>query len=132
MEELREHYEEQLKQLAANNQKSTNSEKDKDEVINKIKMLKSALIGGECANDAQFKEKLKRRKLEAERRLSALAHALSRVEQSEDRDILQTHYTDIQQELRIKTDALKSTRQKVYFKLIQIVCLFSPLKHREN
>lgn len=116
MEQLKEHYEQQLRDLAINNKNSsrTNStEKDKDDVINKIKMLKSALIGGECANDTQFKEKLKKRKMESERRLSALANALSRVEQTEDRDILQTHYSDIQQELKIKTDALKSNRQKV-------------------
>lgn len=114
MEQLKAHYEQQLQELATNNKINANPAiPDKDEVINKIKMLKSALIGGECANDAQFKEKMKKRKLEAERRLSALAHALSRVEQSEDRDILQTHYTDIQQELKIKTDALKSSRQKV-------------------
>lgn len=116
MEQLKEHYEQQLRDLAINNKNSsrTNStEKDKDEVINKIKMLKSALIGGECANDTQFKEKLKKRKMESERRLSALANALSRVEQTEDRDILQMHYSDIQQELKIKTDALKANRQKV-------------------
>lgn len=109
---MKEHYEQQLKDLAINNKNVVQTE-NKDDIKNKIKMLKSALIGGECANDAQFKEKLKKRKMEAERRLSALAHALSRVEQSEDRDILQTHYTDIQQELKIKTDALKASRQKV-------------------
>lgn len=116
MEQLKTHYEQQLKDLASNNKnilRTNSTEGDKDDVMNKIKMLKGALIGGECANDAQFKEKLKKRKLDAERRLSALAHALSRVEQSEDRDILQTHYTDIQQELKVKTDALKASRQKV-------------------
>lgn len=115
MEQLREHYEQKLKDLAINNKNSQqiNQPENKDDVRNKIEMLKSALIGGECANDAQFREKLKKRKQDAERRLSALANALSRVEQSEDRDILRTHYTDIQQELRIKTDALKGSRQKV-------------------
>lgn len=44
---------------------------------------------------------------------SALANALDRIEQSEDRDILQGHYSSIQQELQVKTDALKSQRQKV-------------------
>lgn len=44
---------------------------------------------------------------------SALANALNRIEQTEDRDILQGHYSSIQQELQVKTDALKSQRQKV-------------------
>lgn len=35
------------------------------------------------------------------------------MEQSTDRDILQGHYTDIQQELQVKTDTLKIQRQKV-------------------
>lgn len=35
------------------------------------------------------------------------------MEQSTDRDILQGHYTDIQQELQVKTDTLKAQRQKV-------------------
>lgn len=115
MEKLKSHYEQQIKDLAAT--KTDENDEDtsgqKEEVINKIKMLKSALVGGECANDTQLKEKRRRKKLAAEHRMSALSKALNRIEQSEDRDILQTHYTDIQQELKVKTDALKAQRQKV-------------------
>lgn len=115
MENLKAHYEQQLKELSTNKSEliAENSTGQKDEVINKIKLLKSALVGGECANDSQLKEKRRRKKLAAEHRMSALSKALNRIEQSEDRDILQTHYTDIQQELRVKTEALKAQRQKV-------------------
>lgn len=50
-----------------------------------------------------------------------MANALSRIEQSEDRDILQGHYSNIQQELQVKTDALKSQRQKVYSSRLAIL-----------
>lgn len=86
---------------------------DKVEVINKIKALKSSLVGGECANDVQLKEKRKRKKLAAQQRLSALARALKDADHLEARDILQGHYTDIQQELKVKTDALKAETRKV-------------------
>lgn len=101
---------------------------DKVEVIQKIKALKSSLVGGECANDAQLREKRKRKKLAAQQRLSALARVLKDADHTEARDILQGHYTDIQQELKVKTDALKAETRKVMqmqwqnvsFKAIQV------------
>lgn len=86
---------------------------DEVEVIKKIKALKSSLVGGECANDVQLKEKRKRKKLAAQQRLSALARALKDADHTEARDILQGHYTDIQHELKIKTDALRAETKKV-------------------
>lgn len=86
---------------------------NKVEVIKKITALKSSLVGGECANDVQLKEKRKRKKLAAQQRLSALARALKDADHNEARDILQGHYTDIQQELKVKTDALKAETRKV-------------------
>ncbi|XP_037926069.1 osmotic avoidance abnormal protein 3 isoform X2 [Hermetia illucens] len=83
------------------------------EALNRIEAIKNALIGGERANDAQLKERRIKRKLAAQRRLSALAQVLSRVEESSDRDLLQEHYSDIQHELKVKTDALKQCRMKV-------------------
>lgn len=44
---------------------------------------------------------------------SALGHALERLEHSEERDILHTHYTDIAAELQAKTEALRQHRQRV-------------------
>lgn len=42
-----------------------------------------------------------------------LKDALNRIAVDEEREQLQGHYSDIQQELKIKTDALKTRRQKI-------------------
>lgn len=78
----------------------------------KIDLIKHALIGGERVNDIQLREHHKKRKLEAQRHLSAIAHALSRVE-NEDRDLLQGHYASIQQEINVKNDRIKICTQKI-------------------
>lgn len=78
----------------------------------KIDLIKHALIGGERVNDIQLRERHRKRKLEAQRHLSAIAHALSRVE-NEDRDLLQGHYASIQQEINIKNDRIKMCTQKI-------------------
>lgn len=78
----------------------------------KIDLIKHALIGGERVNDIQLRERHRKRKLEAQRHLSAIAHALSRVE-NEDRDLLQGHYASIQQEINIKNDRIKMFTQKI-------------------
>lgn len=44
---------------------------------------------------------------------SALGNLLNRIEQTEERDLLQAHYTDIHQEIVAKTDLLKHQRQKI-------------------
>lgn len=107
MMKLRAHYEEKLSTL------DTVKRPESIEVIDKIKALKSSLVGGENAHNVQLKEKRKRKKLAAEHRMSALAKAINSIEQTEARDILQGHYTDIQQELKLKTDALKTISKKV-------------------
>lgn len=125
MEELKQNYEEQLMQLKSQSKEldTGRNKSSEQELVNgnkilqleackRIEMIKQALIGGERANDTQLKEKRQKKKLDAQRRLSALAHVLSRVEQSEDRDILQGHYTSIQQELNAKNEHLKILRQK--------------------
>lgn len=128
MERLKIHYDNQLKDLAkveANNNLlgtenlnqtdtvASSSNKDLQlEVQNRIELIKNALIGGERANDIQLKEKRYKKKLAAQRRLSALVHALSRVEQSDDRNLLQGHYSSIQHELKVKNETLKTYRQK--------------------
>ncbi|KAM8702786.1 hypothetical protein ACLKA7_005144 [Drosophila subpalustris] len=78
----------------------------------RIDLIKQALIGGERANDLQLKERHRQRKLEAQKHLSAIARALSRVE-SEDRDLLQDHYANIQQEIGIKNDRIRLYTQKI-------------------
>lgn len=112
MNSLKAHYEDRLNELSTHPSKS-NEANSSDVVIEKIKALKSSLVGGECANDVQLKEKRKRKKMAAEHRRSALTKALNNVETVEVRDILQGHYTDIQHELKVKTDALKSETKKV-------------------
>lgn len=108
--ELKAHYESKMSEVEAGDRQKNS---DKTDVINKIKALKSSLVGGECANDDQLKEKRKRRKMAAQQRQNALTEALKLVDHDETRDILQEHYTDIQQELKIKTDALKVQTKKL-------------------
>lgn len=125
IEKLKQNYEEQLMTLKPQNTENVLSKTTEEhqqqvsdnkilqmEACKRIEMIKQALIGGERANDTQLKEKRQKKKIDAQRRLSALAHVLSRVEQSEDRDILQGHYTSIQQELNAKNEHLKTLRQK--------------------
>jgi kinesin family protein 3/17 len=69
------------------------------------------MVGGERANDRELKEKRLRKKKAAERRLQALAKVLSKVE-DEDGVFLQV-YDDIQQELSLKTEALRKSKLKV-------------------
>ncbi|EDV90923.1 GH23984 [Drosophila grimshawi] len=78
----------------------------------RIDLIKHALIGGERVNDIQLRERHRMRKLEAQRHLSAIAHALSRM-QSEDRDLLQGHYASIQQEINSKNERIKISSQKI-------------------
>lgn len=109
MERLKAHYEEKISALNVEASKLPQN----DEVINKIRALKSSLVGGECANNTQLQEKRRRKKLAAEHRTKVISEAIGTVEQAEARDILQAHYTDIQQELKMKTDALKAISRKV-------------------
>ncbi|XP_002027584.2 osmotic avoidance abnormal protein 3 isoform X1 [Drosophila persimilis] len=79
---------------------------------NRIDFIKRTLIGGERANDLQLRERHRVRKIAAQRHLSAIANALSRVE-SEDRDLLQGHYASITQEINIKNEHIRICRQKI-------------------
>lgn len=111
MAQLKAHYEDKIEAL---NSEANKLPQPNKEVINKIQALKSSLVGGECADNTQLKEKRRRKKVAAERRLLEISNAINSVEQTEARDILQGHYTDIQQELKLKTDALKSVSRKVF------------------
>lgn len=109
MMKLKEHYEGKITDL---NEKA-NKLPVNSEVINKIQALKSSLVGGECANNLELKEKRRRKKLAAEHRMKAVATVINSIEHSEARDILQGNFADIQQELKMKTDALKAMSRKV-------------------
>jgi len=69
------------------------------------------MVGGERANDRELKEKRVRKQKAVERRLQALAKVLSKVE--DDDGVFLQVYDDIQQELSLKTDALRKTKMKV-------------------
>ncbi|XP_058062945.1 osmotic avoidance abnormal protein 3 [Anopheles bellator] len=85
---------------------------NRKEIYDRIKQIKDALVGGERANDIQLKEKRYRNKLASEKRINALAQALSKIEQTEDRDLLQGHCTDTQQELKKRYDQIRALRKR--------------------
>lgn len=74
------------------------------------------MVGGERANDRELKEKRLRKQKAVERRLQALAKVLSKVE--DDDGVFLQVYDDIQQELSLKTDALRKTKMKVKWSIL--------------
>ncbi|XP_043063567.1 osmotic avoidance abnormal protein 3 [Drosophila ficusphila] len=78
----------------------------------RIGFIKRTLIGGERVNDLKLKEQHKVRRFAAQRHLSAIAYALSRVK-SEDRDLLQGHYANITQEISTKNDYIRKCKEKI-------------------
>ena len=67
--------------------------------------------GGRKAGDKDLKEKRKLKKKAAESRLKVLGEALGHVD-DEDGVLVQV-YDDIQEELRVKTEALKKSKIRV-------------------
>ncbi|XP_065172485.1 osmotic avoidance abnormal protein 3 isoform X2 [Atheta coriaria] len=86
---------------------------NKEEILQRIELLKANMIGGERANDKELSERRRKKKIASERRLSAIAHVLAKMDLNEDREILQNQYKDIAQELNLKTDALRRFRHRV-------------------
>ncbi|XP_037708099.1 osmotic avoidance abnormal protein 3 isoform X3 [Drosophila subpulchrella] len=78
----------------------------------RIDFIKRTLVGGERVDDFKLKEQHKARKFAAQRHLSAIAYALSRVK-CEDRDLLQGHYATITQEINIKNNHIKNCKEKI-------------------
>uniref|UniRef100_A0A182Q0I7 Kinesin-like protein n=1 Tax=Anopheles farauti TaxID=69004 RepID=A0A182Q0I7_9DIPT len=124
IEKIKAYYEQQMQLLTS--KKLSDDEKefatpglstthDRKEIYDRIKQIKDALIGGERANDIQLKEKRYRNKLASEKRINALAHALGRIEQTADRDFLQGHYSDIQQELKLRYEHIRTLRKRAKF-----------------
>ncbi|XP_061499487.1 kinesin-like protein KIF17 [Anopheles gambiae] len=125
IEKIKAYYEQQMQLLTSSRQQAADAEKlrqntpavalagrDRKEIYDRIKQIKDALIGGERANDIQLKEKRYRNKLASEKRINALAQALGRIEQSADRDLLQGHYSDIQQELKVRYEQIRALRRR--------------------
>ena len=71
--------------------------------------------GGKRAGDKGLKEKRKQKKKAAENRIKALGEALGHVDDED--GVLLKVYDDIQEELRVKTEALKKAKQWVHFTL---------------
>lgn len=67
--------------------------------------------GGKRAEDKTLKERRRRKKMAAENRIQALGEALGHVDDED--GVLIKVYDDIQEELRVKTDALKKSKQRV-------------------
>lgn len=111
---LREYQEEinKLKKLLETNQQMAPAVKE-PEITERINLIKNQLIGGEKADDEQLKEKRIKKKLAAHNRMIVLNELLKRIEQTEDRDLLKNHYTDIHQELIDKTENFKRQKQKI-------------------
>ncbi len=68
-------------------------------------------MGGKRASDTDLKERRKRKKKAAEGRIKALAEALGHVDDED--GVLIKVYDDIQEELKVKTDALKKGKLRV-------------------
>lgn len=77
----------------------------------RLQKLEQAMVGGERADDSALKERRMRRRRAAQQRLQMLSQVLAKVE-DEDGMVLKV-YDDIQEELRVKTEALRKNRQKV-------------------
>ncbi|XP_065351986.1 osmotic avoidance abnormal protein 3 [Cloeon dipterum] len=80
-------------------------------VLQRLRDLQSNMVGGELAHDTALKEKRQRQRKASERRLKALATALSKKD-DEEAAVLQV-YDDIEQELAAKSDALRKARAKI-------------------
>ena len=82
------------------------------EAMIKLKKLQEEMIdGGKRAGDKNLKERRKQKKKAAESRLKALGEALGHVDDED--GVLLKVYDDIQEELKVKTDALKKSKQRV-------------------
>jgi len=80
-------------------------------LIFRLKKLQESMIGGERAGDKELKEKRLKKKKAAEKRLEALAAALSKV--NDEDGVMLRVYDDIQEELKAKTETLRKYKQRV-------------------
>lgn len=113
MDKLREHYEQQLTALQQKQIVGEQINNDNNYIKSSKLSIGTDLIGGERAHDIQLREKHRKKKADATRRLASLAAAFSQVEHSNARDVLQEHYTDIHRSLQDRTEAFRAQRQRV-------------------
>ncbi|PNF34169.1 Osmotic avoidance abnormal protein 3 [Cryptotermes secundus] len=111
MDKLKRQYEEELERINKQVHENPAISPSQQEVLLRLQKLQKSMVGGERANDRELKEKRLRKKKAAERRLQALAKVLSKVE--DDDGVFLQVYDDIQQELSLKTDALRKNKMKV-------------------
>ncbi|XP_045467038.1 osmotic avoidance abnormal protein 3-like isoform X2 [Harmonia axyridis] len=114
IEQIKIEYEKNLN--AMNQQMKLKKEKDlvsEKEILKRIEELKASMIGGEKAHDHELSERRKRKKRAAEHRASVIAHLLAKIDENEDREILQNQYKDISQELNLKSEILRRYKYKV-------------------
>ncbi|XP_052124262.1 osmotic avoidance abnormal protein 3-like isoform X2 [Frankliniella occidentalis] len=83
----------------------------REKVLRRLQKLEQAMVGGERADDSALKERRMRRRRAAQQRLQMLSQVLAKVEDEE--GMVLKVYDDIQEELRVKTEALRKNRQKV-------------------
>merc|ERR1719471_1786390 len=80
--------------------------------LEKLRKLQGFLVdGGKRAADKDLKEKRLKKKKAAEKRLKVLGEALGHVDDED--GVLIKVYDDIQEELKVKNEALKKGKQKV-------------------
>lgn len=77
----------------------------------RLQEIEENMVGGERAHDEELKEKRQRKKKAAEKRSKVMAE--SNRSDDEENQILMRAYDNIQEELRVKTEALKKSKQKV-------------------
>ncbi|XP_044762594.1 osmotic avoidance abnormal protein 3 isoform X2 [Coccinella septempunctata] len=114
IEQIKKEYERSLNVM--NREMKVRKEKDlvtDEEILRRIEVLKASMIGGERAHDKELSERRKRKKRAAEQRASVIAHLLAKIDENEDREILQNQYKDISQELNLKCELLRKYKYKV-------------------
>lgn len=97
--------------------------RNSQKLLPRLQKLEQAMVGGERADDSALKERRMRRRRAAQQRLQMLSEVLAKVE-DEDGMVLKV-YDDIQEELRVKTEALRKNRQKVTGRAASLVALES-------
>ncbi|KAL0277188.1 UNVERIFIED_CONTAM: hypothetical protein PYX00_004555 [Menopon gallinae] len=110
MDDLKRHYEEQLASLQKDGEIKMQNVSHQ-QVLERLKRLQASMIGGERAGDKELKEKRLKKKKAAEKRLEALASALSKV--NDEDGVMLKVYDDIQEELKAKTETLRKYKQKI-------------------
>ncbi|CAG2120041.1 unnamed protein product, partial [Medioppia subpectinata] len=82
------------------------------QAMERLQALEGQMVGGEKANDIEFKEKRDKRKKIAEKKINAISEALAKLDDNDDRLLLKA-YGDITEDLRARTVLLKKAKKKI-------------------